>query len=495
MTSAMHHLLAVLRQLRVRAVLAGALLGSAGAALAQVQASPPPAPQAQASTSPTQARRQQQPPVQAPAPMPLELFVGESRVLPALKATRVAVGSGAILTANVLDQQEILLFGNAPGHSTLHVWTPGGHVLEYRITVRPADMSRLRHELQTLFSELDTLDIRVVADKVVLDGHSLSEEQLAKIDEIAKRYPQVVNLTQFQKDKAWEKMVAMDVRVVEFRNRDKVRELGIRWDDGMPGPAFGIAGDIKHSPTRGSGPFLLDPPAGTPITGADTLARPLAPFRTYLGLISSLHSRIQLMETDGDAVTLAQPQLTARSGKTAEFQIGGSIPYAVVGPLGQPSISFQPYGIIVHLKPWVDRLQQVQSDIMAEVSEPDPDVNPHAGVPGLRKRMARTSFNVRAGETMVIAGLLQRRKGESVTQVPGLGSLPVVGELFKSRRSADSESELVIFVTPTIVDLGDADQARRLGNALLRAERYFDPPAREAKPAPAPQPFPGGGTP
>lgn len=473
------------------------VLGSALACLAagsQGQSSPPVGAGPGAAGSSGTVSAATQPGVSAAGPLLLELFAGESRVLSQMKATRVAVGSGAVLTASVLDNHELLLHGNGPGHSTMHVWTPGGRVLEFRITVRPTDMSRLRHELQTLFSDLSTLDIRIVGDKVVLDGHSLSEEQLAKVDEMAKRYPQVVNLTQFQKDKAWEKMVAMDVRVVEFRNRDKVRELGIRWDDGMAGPSFGIAGDIKHSPTRGGGPFLLEPPGDVPITGADTLPRPLAPFRTYLGLISSLHSRIQLMETDGDAVTLAQPQLTARSGKSAEFQIGGSIPYAVLGPLGQPSISFHNYGIIVHIKPWVDRLEQVQSDISAEVSEPDPDVNPRAGVPGLRKRMARTSFNVRAGETMVIAGLLQRRKGDSVTRVPGLGSLPLVGELFKSRRSSDSESELVIFVTPTIVDMGDGEQARRLGNALLRAERYFDPPAAPP-PEPVFAPFPGSGTP
>ena len=79
----------------------------------------------------------------------------------------------------------------------------------------------------------------------MLDGHSLSEEQLAKVHEVATRYPQVVNLTQFQRDRAWEKMVLMDIKVVEFKNRDKVRELGVRWDDAMSGPSFGVAGDIK----------------------------------------------------------------------------------------------------------------------------------------------------------------------------------------------------------------------------------------------------------
>jgi type II secretory pathway component GspD/PulD (secretin) len=74
-----------------------------------------------------------------------------------------------------------------------------------------------------------------------------------------------------------------------------------------------------------------------------------------------------------------------------------------------------------------------------------------------------------------------------VAQVPGFGSLPVVGQLFKSRRSIDSDSELVVFVTPTVLDPSDAAHAERLGGALLRAERYLEPPA--PAPAPLPNPF------
>jgi Flp pilus assembly secretin CpaC len=183
---------------------------------------------------------------------------------------------------------------------------------------------------------------------------------------------------------------------------------------------------------------------------------------------------------------LAQPQLTTRSGKQAEFHVGGEIPYASVSQLGAATVSFRNYGIEIKIKPWVDRLGQIQSDLSAELSEPDHDINPRSGIPGLRTRKAKTSFNVRAGETMAIAGLLQRRKGEAVARVPGLGSLPVVGELFRSRRTVDSDSELVVFVTPTVLDPSDAAHAERLGGALLRAQRYLEPPAAPANPQPDP---------
>jgi pilus assembly protein CpaC len=280
---------------------------------------------------------------------------------------------------------------------------------------------------------------------------------------------------------------------VEFKNRDKVRELGVRWDDAMSGPSFGIAGDIKSSPLPNGGHFLVNPPPGANIVGIDDLPRPLAPMRTYFGIISVLNARINLMEQDGDAVVLAQPQLTTRSGRQAEFHVGGEIPYATVSQFGATNVSFRSYGIEIKIKPWVDRLGQIQSDLSAELSEPDHDINPRSGIPGLRTRKARTSFNVRAGETMAIAGLLQRRKGEAISRVPGLGSLPVVGELFKSRRTVDSDSELVVFVTPTVLDPSDAAHAERLGGALLRAERYMEPPV--PAPAPPPDPFSNGPSP
>jgi pilus assembly protein CpaC len=451
---------------------------AAACASTAVQAQAPAEPAAAAS-APAAARA-------AAQPMHIELYTGESRILPGLEATRVAVGTERMAGATVLDNDQLLLFGNGPGQTTMQVWTRGGSVVEFVITVRPVDMGQLQGELQSLFSELSTLAITRVGDKVVLDGHSLSEEQLAKVHEVARRYPQVVNLTQFQRDRAWEKMVLMDVKVVEFKNRDKVRELGIRWDDAMNGPSFGIAGDLKSSPLPHGGHFLVNPPTDANIVGADNLPRPLAPMRTYLGIISVLNARINMMEQDGDAVVLAQPQLTTRSGRQAEFHVGGEIPYAAVTQLGQSTVSFRNYGIEIKIKPWVDRLGQIQSDLSAELSEPDHDINPRSGIPGLRTRRAQTSFNVRAGETMVVAGLLQRRKGEAVARVPGLGSLPVVGGLFKSRRTVDSDSELVVFVTPTVLDPSDAAHAQRLGGALLRAERYLEPPAPAPKPLPDP---------
>jgi pilus assembly protein CpaC len=112
----------------------------------------------------------------------------------------------------------------------------------------------------------------------------------------------------------------------------------------------------------------------------------------------------------------------------------------------------------------------IHSFVRAKVSEPDASLNPLAGVPGLRSREAETWFNVHSGESMVIAGLLQRQKGSSQDAVPGLGHLPILGNLFRAHRRDDRATELFIVVTPRIVDTDDPVLAK----ARQRLESEID---------------------
>ncbi|HEU4458266.1 MAG TPA: pilus assembly protein N-terminal domain-containing protein [Methylibium sp.] len=423
----------------------------------------------------------------------ITLFVGESRLLSGLKSARVVVGSGTVATASVLESREVMLFGNAPGTVTLQVWDVLGQLRQYRLTVRPAEMQRLAAELGELLRDVPNLRITPVGDKVVIDGHDLGDENLYKIATLTKTYEQVVNLTEYQKDHGgWDRMVLLDVKIVEFKNKDRLRELGIQWDAQANGPAFGIAGDIRSSyQSDGNRFYVLPGGGGLPVEGADRLARPVTPFRSYFGLLSVLYSRINLLANDGDAVVLASPQLTARSGKQARMNVGGRVPIVVVGGLGDRTVETLTYGVGLSVTPWVGRNGSIHASISTEVSEPDGSVTIN-GQPAFRERRVETVFNVRDGQTMVLSGLIQRNKSTTVTKVPLLGDVPLLGALFRSTREAESESEVVIFVTPTIVD-ADSDSVRqRIAESEARAGRYLGAPARvglepvPASPAPAP---------
>ncbi len=416
----------------------------------------------------------------------LEMFAGETRVLPGIDAVRVAVGNGRVLAASALDQRELLLIANDTGTTTVHIWCRDGRRQRINVHVRPSDMARTTREILDFLSDLPNVRARAVGDKVLIEGEHLTDEQQFKIDELARRYPQIVNFTARV---GWEQMILMDIKVVEF-NKQRLRDLGVRWDAGSAGPNAGVAGDIARN-----GAFVVNPENGG-ISTLDARTRAIDPFRWYFGIVAALSSRLNIYERTGDAVVLAAPQLTARSGSSARFQAGGEIPYSVVSQNGFVSVQFRSFGIIIEVKPRADASGAIRSEIAAEVSEPDASISSLQGVPALRTRKTQTEFNVRAGETMVLSGLLDRRKGESIEKVPGLGDLPILGALFKSKRFENNESELVIFVTPRIVTADSAALERTRRDLEDKSDRYLNETDRgkDLHPGPVP-PRPWSATP
>jgi len=147
---------------------------------------------------------------------------------------------------------------------------------------------------------------------------------------------------------------------------------------------------------------------------------------------------------------LAEPQLSARNGSKATFLAGGEYPYTV-SSINGPTVMFKPYGIRLDIVPRVDRNGIVRATIESEVSAIDASISTPAG-PALSTRKTTTEFNVNSGETLVLSGLISRKTTTSIDKVPGLGDIPLLGALFRSKRFQNDETELVVFVTPTIVD-------------------------------------------
>lgn len=240
-----------------------------------------------------------------------------------------------------------------------------------------------------------------------------------------------------------ERMVRMKVKMVEFR-KSALGKLGIDWGDSIAGPTFSTAGDLV-----GNNLFR-------PVTeGFEALPNEVKPFSTYFGIASNITSRINFLATNGDAVTLAEPVLTSANGGTASFLAGGEVPYPSVGPNGNTKISFKDYGIKLNIAPQIDPNGNVRTMVETEISQIDPALSVN-GTPGLLTRRAQTQVNVRSGETIVISGLLSSESSNDIDKLPGLGNLPILGSLFKSKNIRDSVSELVIFVTPEVINPDEA---------------------------------------
>jgi pilus assembly protein CpaC len=170
----------------------------------------------------------------------------------------------------------------------------------------------------------------------------------------------------------------------------------------------------------------------------------------FLGIATTLDSRIRLLEQQGEATIVAEPTLSCRSGGAARFVAGGEIPFPVVSNVGSTDVEYKEYGVILDVRPVADASGAVFARVETELSQVD-NSQRVLGVPGFLKRRSATDINLRDGETLVIAGLTSQQRSVEDQGVPGLSKFPVGGRLFSTRGRRSESSELVIFLTPRIV--------------------------------------------
>jgi Flp pilus assembly secretin CpaC len=388
----------------------------------------------------------------------LSLQAGEVRVLGIPGVARVAVGDGQIVNAVSTDDREVILFARKPGFSTLHAWTGDGQVFRYAVDVAPEGTRQLQHELRAVVERIPGARITSLGDKLLVEGDDLSDADRQRLAELGRRYPQLLDFTGTV---GWDQMVLLDVQVVEVP-KTLLRELGLRWSPQSAGGVNAGAG------WDGGSRRFADRPGESVLP----LPFPAARAAGYFGLNALLSAQLNLLAQDGRAVVLAQPQLLARSGATAEFLAGGEVPYSTVDRNGNTQTAFKPYGVSLRITPSVERNSAVRSRIEVEVSSIDTALSVPGG-PSLKTRRTATEFNVRSGQTLVLAGFLSRDTADNLDRVPGLGSLPVLGALFRSTRFQRNETELAILVTPQLVTAGHPDVRARAERAAAVLRQAF----------------------
>lgn len=385
----------------------------------------------------------------------LQMQVGEVRVLSVPDVARVAVGDGHVVNAVTTDEKEVIVFARHEGSSALHVWSEAGKRNRYSIEVAPEGAKQIQKELRSVLDRIPNARVSTVGDKLLIEGDDLSDADRERVALLSKRYPQLLDFTG---QVGWDRMVLLNVQVVELP-RSYLQEVGVRWDTTSTG---GITGGLGWD--AGSRRFL-ERPGETVLP----LSYPSGPAAAYFGVNALLAARVDALTKTGDAVVLAQPQLLARSGSVAEFLAGGEVPYSTVDANGNTNTAFKPYGVSLRITPQIERNDIVRSSIEVEVSSVDPSFSAPGG-PSLKTRRAATEFNVRSGQTLVLAGFLSRETAQNLDLIPGLAGIPILGQLFKSRRFQKNETELAIFVTPVVASAEHPDLVSRVtqGQSILR---------------------------
>jgi len=249
--------------------------------------------------------------------------------------------------------------------------------------------------------------------------------------------------------------VNLRVKVAEVA-RNVINELGFNWQD-----VIGNTGNFKFGALGNRAPFTALPIATNNVTSIFQKATPQGINNIsaigfgYQNSNVDINGAIDLLSHEGLVTILAEPNLVAVSGETATFLAGGEFPYPIPQDFGNTTIEFKQYGVSLAFTPTVLDGNLISMRVRPEVSELDPLSGITLfgiSVPGILTRRAETTIQLGSGQTFAIAGLLQNTVRSQIEGLPGLADLPVLGALFRSNAFNRGDTELVILITPYLVE-------------------------------------------
>ncbi len=337
----------------------------------------------------------------------------------------------------------LFIFGVAPGRTTIAALDARGKpIAQYDVVVRPSNYGAGEAEAAVARVLPGTsVHVQTLQNGLTVTGTVKSAADADRVVQIVRGYAPAGQTVDNRLSVVGSVQVNLRVRIAEM-SRNLIRQLGVNWE------ALGNIGTIGKFAVFPALSLNANSNTVTPVTNA---GNPLNLGANFNGLIDAL-SQDELVHI------LAQPNLTALSGETASFLVGGEFPIPVAQQNNEVTIEFKQFGVSLAFEPTVSSDGLITLKVRPEVSElsNQNSVQLTAGnqvivVPSLIVRRAETTVQLGSGETFAIAGLLQDYSSVAGNGVPGVGDVPILGALFRSDKFQRNETELVIVVTPYVV--------------------------------------------
>ena len=377
-------------------------------------------------------------------PLVLEVNKGTLLRLPQ-PASTVFVADPDVADVQVKSPGLIYVFGKKAGETVLYAVDDHERVLLSTAITVSHNVSRLRQALRMLMPDAN-IEVASVDNSLVLTGTVKSASEAEDVRRLAARIAPDKGAVINQLQVAAPNQINLRVRIAEM-SRSTLKNFGINLEGllSIGGFAFGIA---TGNPVVAAGQFLTR----SSIAGSNSTNNSLT------GAFSNSHVNINglidALGTEGLISVLAEPNLTALSGETASFLVGGEFPIPVPQSNGNVTIEFKKFGVALSFTPTLAGGDRINMKVRPEVSQLSSvgavQLN-NFSIPALTLRETETTVELASGQSFAIAGLLQNNTQQDQSQLPGLGELPVLGALFRSDRFRRSETELVVIVTPYIV--------------------------------------------
>lgn len=414
----------------------------------------------------------------------LNVSVNGSRYMEDSGITRLAVGNPDIADIRLLSNNDYLVVGKKAGSTSLLVWSNNGRQ-EYNVYVS-GDDEGTEKAIQKAIG-YPGVKVQMMNGKLLLRGKVKNQYEHDSAVKVAQLYlgsgggaassasangegqgaaadSNIIDLL----DMTNPSQVRLEAQIIEI-NTSAERNLGIQYWSPTIGSSTGSGSDSGNDDlTRGSsGLFYV----------GENFKNSRGSFGWLGSHISNMNASLQALVTEGKARILSRPSITTMSGQKANILIGGRIPIPTSAGDGQIAIDWREYGIRLNIEPVVDAENKITSKVHAEVSTLDygNSVTEHDfSIPAIASREADAVINVRSGMTMAIGGLLNSQDGKTVTKIPLLGDIPIIGQFFRHTQKTRDNRELLILITPTLVsDDTPVAMSQRMKGSYEDNERYL----------------------
>lgn len=428
----------------------------------------------------------------------ITLGMGQQLAFSGKSLTQVSIGNPEVAQAQLSPHSnQILLTALNPGSTDLILWDAKGEKKTYPLRVISGSIREHFRELGQLVSDIEGVSVKMVGERLVIEGEALRPQDLKRISQLAQLYPNVSNLVEMSEE--------VKPILTEEINR-KLEEFGFHQVRAkVLGPQIYITGEIetekRHEQAlliaRAIFPDTVDllnlgtssqPQIRLDLTLMEINRSNMKAFgvrwqsmvtaqgnidfnsdQSRFGLASNPAAAIDMIQTRGWGRVLTNPRLLCRSGEKANFHAGGEIPIRLISER-TAKLEFKPYGIMLKMEPRISPLNQIALGVETEISSID-GANSVDGIPAFLTRKLSTQVSVGSGESIVLGGLTDVNDLKSVQKIPLLGHIPVFGELFKSRSFRSGKTELIVFITPVVMGpTGLEKQKEDLGQFQKRYE-------------------------
>ena len=386
---------------------------------------------------------------------PLRVMVGKSLLINTTeRLKRVSVTDPGVADAIVITPTQILVHGRAAGEVSLLIWDELERSRSFDLRV-DVDVSAASEEEKRIFPD-EQITVTPSRSAIVLSGHVTTEDIASRAGKIAEAYSKnVVNVLTFGPVGAQE--VLLEVKFAEV-DRSAALQLGVNYF--LPGSGH-TTGTLSTGQFGGS---TISTSSTTTQTNGSATTTSTAPTPPAINLTNPLNLFlfrtdinfgvvVQALQQQNLLQILAEPNLIAVNGKEASFLAGGEFPFPIVQP-GQGftavSISFKEFGVRLRFTPVIMPNGNIHLRVVPEVSQLDFTNGltiSGFNIPALSTRRADTEFELQDGQSFVIAGLIDNRLTTINDKIPGLGDIPILGNLFKSKNAQKSKTELMVLCT------------------------------------------------